>query len=108
MNLICAETKPLFFWVDGIYLKTEKEVQKAHEVLTNEKYNFSTKKIFSFLCKMYETENNNVLNQISFFQSATVTEYSELNKSNSEYKTFSMPVKNLKKELLIKYLSKNK
>jgi len=106
MNLICAETKPLFFWVDGIYLKTEKEVQKAHEVLSAEKYNFSTKKIFSFLCKMYETENNNVLNQISFFQSATVTDYSELNKSNSEYKTFSIPVKNLKKELLIKYLSK--
>lgn len=107
MTEITGETKPLFFWVDGIYLKTNKEVQKAHEILTREKYLFSTKKIFSFLCKTYQNKMGDILNQISFFQSKSAENYQDVTRENSEYKTFSIPVKNMKKEILLKYLTKN-
>lgn len=106
MAEITKDTQPLFFWVDGIYLKTQKEVETAHQILTREKYNFSTKKIFSFLCKTYQNKMGDILNQISFFQSSEVDKYEELTRANSEYKSFSIPVKNMKKEILLKYLSK--
>lgn len=75
--------------------------------MTREKYLFSTKKIFSFLCKTYQNKMGDILNQISFFQSKSAENYQDVTRENSEYKTFSIPVKNMKKEILLKYLTKN-
>lgn len=108
MMQIKAETDPLFFWVDGIYLKTQRDAEKAKEILRSEKYFFSEKKIFSFVAQTKTTAENDILNKISFFQSDKINTYAELSRDNSEFKTFTIPVRKYKKEKLINYLLNQK
>jgi hypothetical protein len=103
MQEIKNNTDPLFYWVDGIYLKNREDLIKASKILESEKYNYSVKKIFSFICKTKDLQTK-ILNNISFYQSKTETEYKNLTKQNSEFKTFSIPVKNKLKTQLINYL----
>ena len=103
MAEIKNNTEPLFYWVDGIYLKNREDLIKASKILEAEKYNYSVKKIFSFICKTKDLQTK-ILNNISFYQSKTETEYKNLTKQNSEFKTFSIPVKNKLKTQLINKL----
>jgi hypothetical protein len=108
MLQIRKETDCLFYWVDGIYLKNESDVKKAKEILSAEKYFFSEKKIFSFQALTRENKNKDIFNQISFFQSDKINEYSQATKENTEYKTFQIPIRKHQKEKLVNYLLNKK
>ena len=107
MDEIKLNTTPLFYWVDGMYFLHQSDGEKCKEILNKNNYLFSEKKIFSFIC---EVQNNDerILNDIPFYQSSEVTEYTELTKKNSEFKKFQIPLKNKLKEKLINYLMYDK
>jgi hypothetical protein len=107
MDKIKKDTFPLFYWVDGMYFLHKSDAEKCKEILKENNYLFSEKKIFSFICEVINNDES-IKNNISFFQSSEVTEYSELTKKNSEFKKFQIPLKNKLKDKLINYLMYDK
>ena len=108
MQEIRQKTNPLFFWVDGIYFTEKKDAETAKKILKENKYFYSEKNIYYFLCAQKETERGDIINQISFYQTSENIPIASVSKKNTEYKVFSIPVKKFIKEKLIKYLTKLK
>ena len=93
MNLVRAETNPLFFWVDCAYFATKKEEQAAQRIFFSNKFESSRKKMFSFVCRTQKNKYGEVRNLISFYQAeSSEQEYSEASRENTEFKTFTIPV----------------
>lgn len=105
MQEISLKTKPLFFWVDGIYFTSAQDAAQAKEILKENKYFYSEKNIYYFQCQNKITERGDLINQISFYQTNENIPLVNVSKKNTEYKVFSIPVKKELKERLIKYLT---
>lgn len=105
MKKIVSETKPLFFWVDGIYFDRYDDVIKCKQILTDEKYKFSEKKCLMFVAEMVTKKNSAQVNKISFYESKDLDlKYSDANKKNTDYKVFSIPLRTHIKHELINFL----
>jgi hypothetical protein len=106
MNNVRSETNPLFFWVDGIYFKTQSDARRAKEILKAEKYLFSEKKIFYFSAKTKTNNFGDSYNKIQFYEGPQELGFTEINKKELDFKTFAIPVNKAIKNTLINYLLK--
>jgi len=107
MNLIKAQTDYLFFWVDGIYFLTQKDADKAKEILTAEKYLYTEKKCLMFQAQTIDKPAGK-MNRISFYECKNLNlKYEDAKKEDVEYKIFSIPLRRKIKNEIIEYLIKN-
>jgi hypothetical protein len=109
MKEIAAETKPLFFWVDGIYFQYASDAAKCCKMLDEQKYKYSQKKCFMFEAQTKESKRGDILNKISFYECKNnELEYENATKKDLDYKVFSIPVRKRQKEDLVNYLINKK
>jgi hypothetical protein len=106
MNNIRTETSPLFFWVDGIYFKSQRDANRAKGILNSEKYFFSEKNLFYFSAKTKTNNFGDSYNKIQFYEGPKDLGFTEVNKNELDFKVFSIPVNKQLKNTLVNYLLK--
>lgn len=110
MQQIAGQTKPLFYWVDGIYFETVDDKAKAKDILEAQGFKYSEKNCFMLQIECTRTKRTEVLNKISFYETKNLMQpYETASKKDLEYKVFSIPLRrNLRRELLEYLMNKQK
>ena len=104
MNEIKQSFLPLFYWVDGIYFNSIEGAIKAREILTQNGFKYSNKNCLFFQAKTVKNKKHDFINLISFYEAPEGMEYINASKKDTEFKSFSIPVRRALRNELLNYL----